>query len=337
MSEPEYKIPNDDVTPEDIQPNADLRGADLSESNLVEADLSNAKLKNADLSGVRLHGTDLSGATMRGADLSKAKLNMTLSEDHFDVPDANLSEDYIGVLGANLSGAYMQDVDLSEADLHLVNCSGANMRDADLSGADLENADLSGADLRDANLSGANLRDADLSSLNLNQGTQLGSFYNRPTSPEQWDQLARSYHDLKSEFSDNGLDGKARKARYFERRARTREAFARHTWSDFVTGLSGFLSRILTGYGTRISHVLAWTAVILILPGLWYAALPISDLTGGPVYYTVVTFVTSPPNPPGTTDGLLGVLTDVIVLFQTYAGTALIILFGYVLGTRDRI
>ena len=48
---------------------ADLRGADLSETNLYGANLSGADLRGADLSETNLYGADLRGANLSGADL----------------------------------------------------------------------------------------------------------------------------------------------------------------------------------------------------------------------------------------------------------------------------
>jgi len=57
-----------------IEPNADLRGADLSGANLSYANLSGADLRHAYLSGANLRGADLRDANLRGANLSRANL-----------------------------------------------------------------------------------------------------------------------------------------------------------------------------------------------------------------------------------------------------------------------
>jgi len=169
---------------EEIQPSADLRGADLSgmdlsradlsgadlsgavltEASLFGADLRNADLGGADLTGANLRGADLSGANLRGADLSGAKLG-----------GANLSGAKLG--GAKMRGADLNSANLGRADLIVANLSDANLQGADLrradlnyavlsgaylGGAKLDGADLRGADLRDATLLGADLRDADM-------------------------------------------------------------------------------------------------------------------------------------------------------------------------------
>ncbi len=139
----------------EINPGADLSGAnlygaDFSGANLSEADLSGANLYGADLSGANLSEADLSGANLYGADLSGANLSEA------DLSGANLSE-------ADLSEADLSEADLSEADLSEADLSGANLSEADLSGANLSEADLSGANLSGANLSGADFSVANLS------------------------------------------------------------------------------------------------------------------------------------------------------------------------------
>ena len=104
-----------------IEPLADLRGA-----NLIEADLS-----GADLRGANLIGADLRGANLIGADLSGANL-----------------------IEADLRGANLIEADLRGAYLIGANLSGANLRGADLSGAYLRGAYLRGANLRKAYFGG---------------------------------------------------------------------------------------------------------------------------------------------------------------------------------------
>jgi uncharacterized protein YjbI with pentapeptide repeats len=206
MSDPEYEIPNnDDISPDDIQPEADLshadlsgsdlgdadlsgsdliysdmseanlNDADLSEANLSQADLSRANLSHTDLSGGNLSHADLLGADLSYADLSEAFLNkVDLSEADLRFADlseavlidSDLSDAYL--YEADLSEAYLSYVDLLGADLSYSDLSGSDLGDADLSGADLSYADLSGANLHKADLSGADLHEADLSEANLN-------------------------------------------------------------------------------------------------------------------------------------------------------------------------
>jgi|SRR5579859_256293 len=96
----------------DIQPGADLYGADLREANLY---------------GANLRGADLYGADLREANLREADLR-----------------------GADLYGADLREANLREADLRGANLYGANLYEADLYGANLRGANLYGADLRGA-------------------------------------------------------------------------------------------------------------------------------------------------------------------------------------------
>jgi hypothetical protein len=105
--------------------------------------------------------------------------------------------------------------------------------------------------------------------------------------------------------------------------------------TQFFTAVGGTLSRFLTGYGTRPLYVLFWTAAIVLVTTTLFAfgPAPANGWEGGPLYYSVVTFVTAPPHPPMGA----GVVTRAVVLLETYMGTALIVLLGYVLGTRERV
>jgi hypothetical protein len=79
-----------------------------------------------------------------------------------------------------------------------------------------------------------------------------------------------------------------------------------------------------------------WTAAIVLLTTALFAlgpAPPDGGWQGGPFYYSVVTFVTAPPHPPKG----VWIVTQAAVLIETYLGTALIVLLGYVLGTRERV
>ena len=57
-----------------IEPYANLEGADLGCANLMGADLRGANLGCSDLEGADLSSADLEGANLEGADLSSANL-----------------------------------------------------------------------------------------------------------------------------------------------------------------------------------------------------------------------------------------------------------------------
>jgi uncharacterized protein YjbI with pentapeptide repeats len=134
-----------DVGKGDVKPlislaSSNLRGADLSDTDIRgekrrEAVFREGKVSLAEINVAYLFGLDIFGANLRGADLRMADLS-----------------------GANLSGAYLGGANLSRADLR-----GADIFGTDLRGADLRGANLSAANLSGANLSGANLSEEDLS------------------------------------------------------------------------------------------------------------------------------------------------------------------------------
>ncbi|MEL6678202.1 MAG: pentapeptide repeat-containing protein, partial [Pseudomonadota bacterium] len=77
----------------------DLRGADLSNTFLVDATLAGARMEGADLSGARMEGANLRDARMEGADLSGARM------EGANLRDARME-------GADLSGARMEGANL---------------------------------------------------------------------------------------------------------------------------------------------------------------------------------------------------------------------------------
>ena len=169
---------------EDGGEKADLRGADLSYTNLNFANLRGANLRftslrDADLSIADLRDTnlieaDLSGANLRGTNLSYSNLR-----------GANLNNAYLS--GADLRGANLSYTRLNYTDLSYANLRNSNLRDAGLKNANLRNADLSGTDLsyaylRNADLSGANLSDVNLSDADLGGANLNKVLYNHRTS-----------------------------------------------------------------------------------------------------------------------------------------------------------
>lgn len=144
-----------------------------------------------------------------------------------------------------------------------------------------------------------------------------------------FDSIARANHELREAYSSNGLISRARDARFRERKARRREAKAeggrgRLAWAGSL------LSMCFTGYDVRLRFLVGsmlalylGSAVVYWQWGeMWW---------GRSLYYSVVTFTTSPPEPPTRT------VTSVVAGFETVAGTAAIIFLGYVLGTRERV
>lgn len=162
---------------------ADLTGANLKNANLVYANLTGADLSNAELSTAQLNATilneasmirvDLRGANLRGAILVGANLKFA------DLRGADLS-------GANLSRANLRNAKLKEAILWTANLSEANLSLADLSDADLSCSCLYGANLADAKLVGCKLTDAKLNGANI-KGTILDLDLYQEKYPSRYD------------------------------------------------------------------------------------------------------------------------------------------------------
>ena len=123
-----------------------LAGADLRDANLINTQLIGADLRNSQLDGVKLAIADLTNAQLAGASLRKAKLMGAI------LRDADLS-------GADLSRADLSDADLRNARLIAANLVGANLSAADLSGTDLTNANIDAAELSAVNLAKATMPD----------------------------------------------------------------------------------------------------------------------------------------------------------------------------------
>jgi hypothetical protein len=126
---------------------ADLREADLTEANLEQSDLREADLSEAELTGAMLRGAKLQGARLtraglNGADLTRAVLTGAILE-HTQLDGANLE-------AASLAGARLRFASLRRTRLIRANLESCDLRDSDL-----EEAALLGADLRSADLTGA--------------------------------------------------------------------------------------------------------------------------------------------------------------------------------------
>jgi uncharacterized protein YjbI with pentapeptide repeats len=153
----QWRFKNTDISPNLV--GADLSGlalqnANLTYANLRDADLIDTDFREADLTGAKLQRCNLTRSDLRGADLfqanlTKADLSYTLLVTT-KMWSAKLS-------GAQLVGARLFRADISHADLR-----GVNMVGADLSEANLLAANLDGANLIDVNLSGASLIGASL-------------------------------------------------------------------------------------------------------------------------------------------------------------------------------
>lgn len=298
---------------------ANLGGADLSRAGFYGADLGSAVLRDADLSDAYLPRAVLTRADLARTDLSRANVW------HADLEGADLTE-------ATLSGAYLRDANLRGVDLTGASLDGATLAVADLGEANLYGADLSGADLHGTDLNGADVRESDLADIGVNQATRCGRQVRgerEASNPEDWDALARSYHDLETAFTDHGLVAKARDHYVLERRARGREVRAAEGW--LAPGYLGSLaSRFTTGYGVRVSQVVVNMVLLFSVSTAWYLVVGLEGSVPRTVSYSVITFTTSPPGIPD------GGATQVVAMIETFFGTLLIVLLGYVLSNRER-
>jgi hypothetical protein len=92
---------------------------------------------------------------------------------------------------ANLTYAIIIIADLSRANLTKANLTGANLTDAILIGANLRGANLIGADLTKANLTGANLTDAILIGANLRGADLTNTNLTGAIMPVGWSLILR--------------------------------------------------------------------------------------------------------------------------------------------------
>lgn len=244
------------------------------------------------------------------------------------IHDANFSGAHLW--GADFSDSFLANSDFSDATLWMTDFSDANLQNANLKGTDLRNADLTGADLRDVDLTDADLRRADISDVHINGGTKCGQLYEHPElNHNEWNSIARAYHELKVLFGDNGLTGRARSYHALQRRVRGLEAKARDGWTNTVY-LGSKLSGLLTGYGVRVQYLLGWMIVLFLSSTAWYVLAGVENSILRNITYSVITFTTSPPSIPS------GRGTQIIAMIETFFGTLLVVLLGYILGNREQ-
>jgi hypothetical protein len=87
---------------------------------------------------------------------------------------------------------------------------------------------------------------------------------------------------------------------------------------------------VFTGYGIQLRWVLGMMTLLYLgsaLVYMWFGGMT----PGDSLYYSIVTFTTSPPVEP------TGLVMRAVAGVETFAGTAAIVFLGYVLGTRERV
>jgi hypothetical protein len=293
----------------------DFRNANLTEANLQYAqiqrcDLNSATLKNADFRHIEALAVDLSNKDLQTANL-----------DHADFRLANFEQ-------SNFNGNK-----ISEINLYNANLSGAHLRNCTIKKGSLVDSNFSDADLRQTTFIKGDIRGVNIKGAQLSGSTKFKGFCWEPEGSRSWDTLAKSYDEIREEFKQNALNTSQKSLYFLQQRARTMESLSEGSYLSFGLGV---ISEILTGYGVRARYTILWTILLMMTSTLWYYFIPESVWEGGPLHYSVTTFVTSAPHPPDLSQTpLINSITRAVVLAETYFGTVLIILLGYVLGNRD--
>lgn len=169
---------------------SNIRGLDLSQSDLCYANLQHADLsssflyelmcRHADFRYANLRKSYLGNADFYATDLRRANLQyiffMLGSLSHANLSGALLQHAYLG--GANLTKAIAVKANLRKADLSLVNASGANfflsnMQDIIIKKAELDEANLKAVNMTRAILSHVKMTQVDLTGANLTKATLI--------------------------------------------------------------------------------------------------------------------------------------------------------------------
>lgn len=186
---------------------ADFSGASLKATSMKDAKFENARMMNAVLDGADLtqadgSGSDFSGASLvsvtmkdgmfTGAKLFEADLHMATLDgavlvganlDFANLRGASMVGAMLGVADAqsaqraSLVGAYMPDVDLTDADLRNANLTSAHIY-GDQSLSKLVRVMLDGATMVGAICSGASFNQASLSRTQLNEAQLVSTTFN---------------------------------------------------------------------------------------------------------------------------------------------------------------
>ncbi|SDJ52820.1 Uncharacterized protein YjbI, contains pentapeptide repeats [Halovenus aranensis] len=301
-----------------------LDGSNLVGTNLSGTlDLQQTALRDADLIDANLTDANLAGADLTEADLMKANLTKA-NLWTVDFTNATLQN-------AKIKDANLRHADLIDADLWYAECQDTDFRYADFRRADCQHTNLDSADFRHATLTDAELSEASFESNKANSTTTVKQLYEGDNGEsENWDATARAYHNLKTIFADHGLVGKARDMHVRERRARRLEEKAESGRLN-RTYLGSLISRWTTGYGVRMSPLLGWMLLIFLGATTWYNIAGVKETFLNNMFYSVIAFTAAPP-PTDLTDAA----TQIIVMIETFLGTLMIVLLGYILGNREQ-
>lgn len=167
--------------------NANLSKADFSYANLDHTSFKGANLQEADLYSANMKETDFRGANMKysnycgceimGMILGKLPSSETNAEDPLTIKnidgDVIIKLDKEKIYSEDLSNAYLNELDLSFANLEGVDLSDAYIGFCDLRGANFRNADLSHAEIRCCKVTNADFSGADLSNARIDSTTDI--------------------------------------------------------------------------------------------------------------------------------------------------------------------
>ncbi len=259
-----------DLSGKEFEKEIDLRGFRLQMINLESAVLEKSHLEGALLTGANLEGAFLEGAHLEGARMSGANLK-----------NANL-------VGARLEKARLTRVNLEGAELYE-----AHLEEAGLVDAYLDKTRLSGAHLEGVNMFGARIfPSTELSSVDWGtyvlgeekEGVQKGEIY------QLWWAI-NIYRNLKTWYTQHGLDEVAAKFYYREMEAKRKSQYWK---TEPLSKLWSWITRLLCGYGEKPERVGISAAVIIfgLAVAYYFGGLFNSSISFlGSLYYSTVSFV----------------------------------------------
>lgn len=346
----------------------DFEGADLSGAHIPDSNLSRSKFRGADLSGAELALTNLSEAHLPNANLSDSdleKADLSAADlKNADLLGANLAE-------SDLSGANLQEANLSNATLVDANLTGANLRNATLRYSSLENAILITVDCHWTDFRNARFYQAVLRDVRINSATQFVTrrdgasgrcdYEQRPEESineytvHPYEAAAWTYRRLQSLHEENALSERARQFHIRKEEVQRKNHYRESNYSRLAITT---INKYLTKHGESLRRLLMCWLLTIITFGILYM-LPVGgveDRVGGnntlttfkiesigelfsiggietfgrALYFSTITF---------TTIGYAnvaphGILSRILVGFESLIGAIMIALFVYVLGRR---
>lgn len=339
---------------------ANIERACFEDANLPDSEFISSNLSDATFINVELPRADLTRSVLRKIDLTDIKGEKARFK-HVDLQQATFSE--VELQEADLTDADLRDSSVEKTDFNKANLTKVNLRNATLSDVTLTNTTLSELEIdRTTTIKSITkppkqgiIRRA-LNRISI-QGVRETIPTRRPERPSkqeikerissvrqrtlgrdksdqnpdelyEWDGVARACHKLKEEFNESGCIGRARQFHVEERRARRHEAKIENGLANSQYWRLTLLG-LVTGYGIRLRRILSSIIFIFIIST---AAYYFAGVRQG-LLYSIITFTTSPP---GQTPYDYPIFIRFIAGLETFVGTLLIVLLGFVLGNRER-